>query len=86
VSVASNVWITAGATVAGGTQIGENFFIGANATIGSGLVIGNNVFIGAGALVTQDVPDNSVLIQKGTALCNIHSEKFIQFLDLKGNY
>ncbi len=82
----SNIWITAGATIAGNTSIGNNVFIGVNATIVSGVNIGSNVFIGAGALVTKDVPDDGVVIAKGSDLMGIKSDLFIKFLDNNGVY
>lgn len=36
--------------------------IGANATILPGITIGKNAMIGAGSVVTQDVPDNAVVV------------------------
>lgn len=44
--------------------IGENSWICANAIILKGAHIGKNCVIGAGCIVTGDVPDNSVLVQK----------------------
>jgi sugar O-acyltransferase (sialic acid O-acetyltransferase NeuD family) len=82
----NNIWITAGATIAGNTVIGDNVFIGVNATIVSGINIGSNVFIGAGALVTKDVPDNGVILAKGSDLMGIKSDLFIKFLENNGGY
>ncbi len=44
--------------------IGNNVWIGANAIILKGSRIGNNVVIGAGAVVSGEIPENTVLIQK----------------------
>lgn len=46
---------------AGLTYIGDNVFIGMNAIILRNVKIGNNVIIGAGSIVTQDIPDDSVV-------------------------
>ncbi len=46
----------------GDPQIGDNVLIGAGARIIGGIKIGNNVKIGAGCVVTEDVPDNSVVV------------------------
>ncbi len=44
--------------------IGDKTWIGANSVILKGVCVGENVIIGAGSIVTESVPDNSVLIQK----------------------
>lgn len=41
--------------------IGDCAWIGANATILTGVTIGKNAVIAAGAVVTQDVPDNTLV-------------------------
>lgn len=43
------------------TTVGDNVRIGSNATI-LPIKIGNNVVIGAGSVVTNDVPDNSIVM------------------------
>ncbi len=45
-----------------GPVIGEGSIIGANATILPDVKIGRNCLIGAGAVVTEDVPDDSVVV------------------------
>lgn len=58
--------VTIGKTLRGknkGTPIiGDNVYIGAGAKIIGGIKIGNNVAIGANAVVTNDVPDNAVVV------------------------
>lgn len=44
--------------------IGKNVWIGANCTILKGVTIGNNAVVAAGSIITRDIPDNSILIQK----------------------
>lgn len=44
--------------------IGEHVWIGAGVIILPGCHIGNHAVIAAGSVVTKDVPDNTVLIQK----------------------
>ena len=41
--------------------IGNDVWIGGNVTILPGITIGNNVVIAAGAVVTEDIPDNSLV-------------------------
>ncbi len=45
-------------------HIGENSWVGANTVILRGTQIGKNCVIGAGCVVTGDIPDNTVLVQK----------------------
>ena len=45
-------------------RIGDNVWIGANTVILRGTTIGNNVVIGAGSVVSGNVEDNTVFIQK----------------------
>lgn len=56
------VEISPNATILGRVRIGNFVHIGASATILPDVKIGNNVTIGAGAVVTQNVPDNVVLV------------------------
>lgn len=46
----------------GAPVIGDNCYIGAGAKIIGNIKIGNNCRIGAGAIVTEDIPDNSVVV------------------------
>lgn len=48
--------------VQGKAIIGDNCYIGTGVTILAPVKIGNNVTIGAGAVVTNDVPDNRVVV------------------------
>ena len=50
----------------GSIEIGDNSWIGAGAIILLGAKIGKNCVIAAGSVVTGEVPDNTVLIQKRT--------------------
>lgn len=46
--------------------IKQNVWIGANVTILKGVTINENSVVSAGCIVTKDVPENSILIQKRT--------------------
>jgi serine O-acetyltransferase len=48
----------------GSPTIGDNCFIGAGATIIGGITIGNNCRIGANTTVSQDIPDNCVVVNQ----------------------
>lgn len=56
------VEMSPGVHISGNCQIGNYCEIGTNATILPKIKIGNNVTIGAGAVVTQDIPDNAVVV------------------------
>lgn len=44
--------------------VGENVWIGSDVTILPNVTIGNNVVIGAGSIVTKNISDNVIYIQK----------------------
>jgi acetyltransferase-like isoleucine patch superfamily enzyme len=46
---------------AGHIHIRQNAWIGANATVLQGVTIGENSIVAAGAVVTEDVPDNTIV-------------------------
>ena len=46
----------------GAPVIGDNCYIGAGAKIIGNIKIGNNCRIGAGVVVTEDIPENSVVV------------------------
>lgn len=48
----------------GVVHIGDNVWIGSDVIILSGVNVGSNVVIAAGSIVTKDIPDNTVFIQK----------------------
>ena len=48
-------------TIAKDVQIGANVFIGSNVIILKGVTIGDNSVIGAGAVVSESIPENSIV-------------------------
>ncbi len=54
------VHVASGATICGGSNIGECTWIGAGSVVKQGISIGNNCMIGAGSVVVKDIPDNVV--------------------------
>ena len=48
----------------GQVEIGSNVWIGSNVLILPNVRIGSNVVVAAGAIVTKDIPDNVIYIQK----------------------
>lgn len=56
------VHISPNATLGGGVKVGEKSQIGIGASVLPNLIIGKNVLVGAGAVITQNVPDNAVVV------------------------
>jgi serine acetyltransferase len=56
---------TAGSKNQGAPTIGDNVYIGAGAKIIGNCKIGNNCRIGANCIVTKDVPNNCVCVNRG---------------------
>ena len=63
VTIGSNT--TIGSKNQGSPTIGDNVYIGAGAKIIGNCKIGNNCRIGANCIVTKDVPDNCVCVNRG---------------------
>lgn len=53
--------VSRGSLTVGHIHIKKNAWIGANATILPGVTVGENAIVAAGAVVSNDVPDNSVV-------------------------
>ncbi|HGD3320034.1 TPA: acyltransferase [Proteus mirabilis] len=54
--------------------IGDNVWIGSNTIILKGVTIGNNCIIAAGSIITKNVSDNTIIIQKRTSEYHLTSE------------
>lgn len=50
-------------------SIGNNVWVGANSIILKGVHIGNNAVVAAACVVTEDVPENTIVIQKRESSC-----------------
>ena len=59
-----SVGLKAGKFKSSPISLGKNCWIGANTVILRGSSIGDNCVIGAGSIVSKDIPDNSVFVQK----------------------
>jgi len=73
--IADNCFITSHVVISGGVEIGSNTFVGVNATIRDHVRIGSNAVLGAGAIVTQDVPDEAVMVQPAAERSKVPSSK-----------
>lgn len=62
--------------------IGDNVYIGPGAKIFGNIRIGNNVAIGANAVVTEDVPDNAVVVGIPAKVISYNgSDGYVNFTD-----
>ena len=66
----------------GSPTIGDNVFIGAGAKIIGNCTIGNNCRIGANCIVTKDVPDNCVCVNRGLEIIQRDEEMNNTFIPL----
>lgn len=69
----------------GSPTIGDNVYIGAGAKIIGNCKIGNNCRIGANCIVTKDVPDNCVCVNRGLEIIQrneLMDNRFISITDL----
>ena len=73
--IADNCFVTSHVVISGGVEIGNNAFIGVNATIRDHVRIGSHAVLGAGAIVTQDVPDEAVMVQPAAERSKVPSSK-----------
>jgi len=72
VTIGSNS--TVGSKNQGSPTIGDNVYIGAGAKIIGNCKIGNNCRIGANCIVTKDVPDNCVCVNRGLEIIQKNEE------------
>lgn len=72
VTIGSNA--TVGSKNQGSPTIGDNVYIGAGAKIIGNCKIGNNCRIGANCIVTKDVPENCVCVNRGLEIIQKHEE------------
>lgn len=54
--------VNPGAVILGKAQVGNFSSIGANVTVLPKIKIGNNVIIGAGSVITENIPDNVLVV------------------------
>lgn len=60
--IGNHCHIAPGVNLSGGVEIGDLSFVGISSTIIQGIKIGKNVTVGAGSVVTNDIPDNAVVV------------------------
>ena len=62
VEVGSHCFIGPGCTLTGSCKIDSNSSLGVNSVVLNGVKIGKNCKIGAGSVVTNDLPDNQIVV------------------------
>lgn len=77
-TVGDNCWVTSTASICGQVTLGKNVFIGANATIGNDLRIGDNCLLGSNTLITKDLQEGAVVVEKSSEVLRINSEQFLR--------
>ena len=83
VTIGSNT--TVGSKNQGSPTIGDNVYIGAGAKIIGNCKIGNNCRIGANCIVTKDVPDNCVCVNRGMEIIQKDEELDNTFVAVSQN-
>ena len=48
------------------TTIGSGAFVGTNSSLVAPVTIGNGAYIGSGSVITRDVPDDALAVERGT--------------------
>lgn len=76
--IGNNNWFTSGANIAGNVIICDNNFFAINSTVGHSVTIGSQCFLGSNSLVTKDLKDESVVIEKSTSLFRLNSGQFLK--------
>lgn len=76
--IEDNCWLTSTSNIAGNVVVGKNCFLGMNTTLVDSVCIGQNCLLGASVLVTKSLPDESVVIDKGTEVNRLSSSQFLK--------
>ena len=77
-TIGDNCWITSNANIAGVVTAGRNCFFSINATIANNVTLGDRCFLGANCLVTKDLADGAVVIEKSSELLRLNSDQFFK--------
>lgn len=72
--IKDHAYLSSHICISGHTVIGERCFIGVNSTFKDFIKIGDNVFVAMGAGVTQDVPDDAVVLGSKTTIFKVEEE------------
>ena len=76
--VGDDCWFTSHASIAGAVRIGRRCFFGLNATVANGVTIGDDCFLGANTLVTSDLGDDKVVVEKSSEVLRLTPEQFLR--------
>jgi sugar O-acyltransferase (sialic acid O-acetyltransferase NeuD family) len=64
--IEDHAWISSRIVLSGDVTIGSRSFLGVNAAVSNHVRIGSRCYIGASTLITQDTPQDSVYVTRGT--------------------
>jgi bifunctional UDP-N-acetylglucosamine pyrophosphorylase/glucosamine-1-phosphate N-acetyltransferase len=64
------------------TEIGEGAFVGTNSSLVAPVKIGNGAYVGSGSVITKDVPDNALAVERSPQTIREDGAKRIR--ELKG--
>ena len=76
--IACHNWLASGVAIGGSVDLEKNCFLGMNAAVSHEIKIGERSLIGAGSLVTRNVSQNSVVIQKESDTIRLDIDRFLK--------
>jgi bifunctional UDP-N-acetylglucosamine pyrophosphorylase/glucosamine-1-phosphate N-acetyltransferase len=66
------------------TEIGEGAFVGTNSSLVAPVKIGNGAYIGSGSVITRDVPDDALAVERGQQTIREGGAKRIREIKTRG--
>lgn len=78
-----NTWIASGTNLMGTISVGRNCFIGATVTVGHDVQIGDRCFLGAATLITRNLPNGKVVVEKSSEVQRVSSDQFVRLIGFK---
>ena len=80
-TIEDHAFISSQVVLSGEVTIGTRSFLGVNSTVSNYVRVGERCYVGANVLVAQNIPPDSVLVAKGTAILEgIDSLRFLQLI------
>jgi sugar O-acyltransferase (sialic acid O-acetyltransferase NeuD family) len=80
-TIKEHAYLSSHAVISGHVEVGKRCFIGVNAAVRDFVKVGNDSFIGMGALVTQDLPNGSVVLPSRSNLIEASDPKARSIID-----
>ena len=73
VEIKDDVFVSSHVVIGGGSVIGSGSFLGLNTTINDHVLIGERSWLASGTLVGQDLPHESVVLEKSSQISKVKS-------------